>query len=333
MSFPRTRESIVNDVNGSPLVSTNEGVKREDDIICCLREQVTGKWLHMIWIIGCNGMLGKELSALIEKKKIEYVGTDRECDITDIAELRRFAAGKNIEWIVNCSAYTAVDKAEDEETVAFRINASGAGNIASVASEIGAKMLHISTDYVFGGKGVIPYKESDPTGPVSAYGRTKLEGERLVAQNCARHIIIRTAWLYGAHGNNFVHTMLRLLSEKEQLTVVCDQRGTPTWAFDLAAAIVHIIKTGATACGVYHFANAGEISWYDFACAIRDQALEKGLLSKNTPIVPVTSDKYPTKAVRPAYSVLDKTKIRTELGVAVPDWKDSLEKFLESKRG
>ena len=278
-------------------------------------------------------MLGKELSALLEKKGLEFVGTDRECDITDIAALRAFAAGKNIRWIVNCSAYTAVDKAEDEEDIAFRINATGAGNIASVASEVGAKMIHISTDYVFSGKGTSPVKESDPTAPVSAYGRTKLEGEKLVARNCPRHIIIRTAWLYGVHGNNFVHTMLRLLAEKESLTVVNDQRGTPTWAYDLSAAMEHIISTDASAYGMYHFSNAGEITWFDFACAIRDLALEKGLLAKNTPVSPVTSDKYPTKAIRPSYSVLDKTKIHNVLGVAVPEWKESLEKFLESKRG
>jgi dTDP-4-dehydrorhamnose reductase len=286
----------------------------------------------MIWIIGCNGMLGKELSGLFDARGIEYTGTDRECDITDRSALRGFAAGKKIEWIVNCSAYTAVDKAEDEEQLAFSINAEGAGNIAAVASELGANMLHISTDYVFSGKGTSPYMESEPVAPASAYGRTKLEGEKLVAGTCPRHIIIRTAWLYGAHGNNFVHTMLRLLAEKDSLTVVDDQRGTPTWSYDLSAAIAHIITSGSSRYGIYHFSNAGEISWFDFACAIRDMALEKGILSKNTPILPVTSDKYPTKAVRPSYSVLDKTKIQRELGVAVPDWRESLDKFLESKR-
>lgn len=286
----------------------------------------------MIWVIGCSGMLGKELSGMLESRKIGYIGTDRECDITDVGVLRAFATGKRIEWIVNCSAYTAVDKAEDEELTARAVNSAGAGNIAAVASEIGAGIIHISTDYVFSGKGTAPYTETDPTGPSSAYGRTKLEGEMLVSRNCARHMIIRTAWLYGAHGNNFVHTMLRLLSEKDALTVVSDQKGTPTWAYDLSAAIAHIIMSDTAEYGIYHFSNAGEITWYDFTCAIRDLALEKGLLSRNTPVNPVTSDRYPTKAVRPAYSVLDKTKIKSELGVSVPDWKESLERFLDSKR-
>ena len=197
----------------------------------------------MIWIIGCNGMLGQELTALCKEKHIDYTGTDRECDITDIEALRSYAKGKNPGWIVNCSAYTAVDKAEDEEPIALKINAAGAGNIASIAAECGAKLLHISTDYVFNGKGTHPYREEDPVGPVSAYGRTKLAGETLVEKNCPAHVIIRTAWLYGQHGNNFVHTMLRLFSEKDSLTVVSDQRGTPTWAYDLAQAITHIITT------------------------------------------------------------------------------------------
>lgn len=283
----------------------------------------------MIWIIGNNGMLGKELSALCDSAGIPYVGSDRECDITDVNALRSFAAGKDVKWIVNCSAYTAVDKAEDEETLAYAINATGAGNIAVVASETGAKLIHISTDYVFGGDGSRPYKEDDPVNPTGAYGRTKYAGEECVRKHCPSHIIIRTAWLYGRQGKNFVETMLRLFREKGFAGVVCDQRGTPTWAYDLASAIVFFIKHDFSGYGTYHFTDDGETNWYEFACEIRRIAVEKSIIKDDVRVNSLTTEQFPTRAVRPKYSVLDKTKIKTA-GVEVPDWKKSLARYMEN---
>ncbi|HNX57711.1 MAG TPA: dTDP-4-dehydrorhamnose reductase [Spirochaetota bacterium] len=283
----------------------------------------------MIWIIGNNGMLGKELSALCDSAGIPYVGSDRECDITDVEALRSFAAGKDVKWIVNCSAYTAVDKAEDEETLAYAINAAGAVNIAIVASETGAKMIHISTDYVFGGDGSRPYKEDDPVNPTGAYGRTKYAGEEFVRKHCSSHIIIRTAWLYGRHGKNFVETMLRLFREKGFAGVVCDQRGTPTWAYDLASAIVFFIRHDFSGYGTYHFTDDGETNWYEFACEIRRIAVEKGIIKDDVRVNSLTTEQFPTRAVRPKYSVLDKTKIKSA-GVEVPEWKKSLTRYMEN---
>lgn len=283
----------------------------------------------MVWIIGNNGMLGRELSALCETAGIAYIGSDRECDITDVEALRSFAAGKDVKWIVNCSAYTAVDKAEDEETLAYSINATGAGNIAVVASETGAKLIHISTDYVFGGDGSRPYKEDDPVNPTGAYGRTKYAGEECVRKHCSSHIIIRTAWLYGRHGKNFVETMLRLFREKGFAGVVCDQRGTPTWAYDLAAAIVFFISNDFSGYGTYHFTDDGETNWYEFACEIRRIAVEKCIIKDDVRVNSLTTEQFPTRAVRPKYSVLDKAKIKSA-GVEVPDWKKSLSRYMEN---
>jgi dTDP-4-dehydrorhamnose reductase len=284
----------------------------------------------MIWIIGCNGMLGKELSALCVEKNIPFIGTDRECDITDINALRSFAVDKKIDWIVNCSAYTAVDKAEEEEEIAYKINAIGAGNIAAVSSEIGVPMIQISTDYVFDGKGSRPYAETDPVNPAGAYGRTKLAGEKLIAEKTDKYFILRTAWLYGQYGNNFVRTMIRLFKEKESLNVVCDQKGSPTWAYDLSEMILAIVKKNSTSYGIYHFSNEGETTWYEFACEISHAALAKGLIEKEIPINPVTTDKYPSKVKRPEYSVLSKKKIADIFGVTVPVWKESLKKYINS---
>jgi dTDP-4-dehydrorhamnose reductase len=283
--------------------------------------------------MGCNGMLGKELTGLCDAGKIEYTGTDRECDITDIEALRSFSRGKKIDWIVNCSAYTAVDKAEDEEDLAYKINAEGAGNIARIAAETGAKLIHISTDYVFDGKGTRPYVETDPVCPVSAYGRTKLAGERLISEAASKYFIIRTAWLYGKNGNNFVHTMIRLFREKESLNVVSDQKGSPTWTFDLATTILAIVKSGSTEYGIYHFSNEDVTTWHEFSCAILRHAKEKGIVSREVAIHPVTTDQYPTKAVRPHYSVLDKGKIKRTFSIDVPGWEKSLVTYLSTYKG
>lgn len=282
----------------------------------------------MIWLIGYKGMLGQELSSILEKKGIEYIGTDRDVDIRNLEVLREYATGKKVEWIVNCSAYTAVDKAEDEEDLARSINAMGAGNIAQIANEISAKMIHISTDYVFKGDGNVPYLESDSVDPQGAYGRTKAEGEFLVASRCPRHFILRTAWLYGKYGPNFVSTMLKLMNERTSISVVADQKGTPTWAFDLATAIILIIKTNYSKFGIYHYTNSGETTWYDFAKEIQTQGRSLGLLLHDCAINPIASNQYPSKVKRPEWSVLSKEKIQKTLDIFPPDWKKSLNSYL-----
>ena len=285
----------------------------------------------MIWIIGCNGMLGREVSELFQKNKIPFIGTDIECDITDISALAEFAKDKNIKWIINCSAYTNVDKSEEEEPKAYSINASGAANIAQTASLIGAKLIHISTDYVFNGKGNSPYKESDAKQPLGAYGRTKSAGEDFVAEKTDKYFIIRTAWLYGKNGNNFVHTMLRLFAEKDSLNVVVDQKGTPTWAGTLASLLMTIIQTDSDKYGIYHCTDEGETTWFDFACAIQEYAFDAGLISKKIPINPVSSSEYPTKTERPGYSALSKEKIKTEFSFTPRNWTAILNDYINNR--
>ena len=285
----------------------------------------------MIWIIGCNGMLGREVSGLFEKENIPFIGTDMDCDITDISALSEFAKGKDISWIINCSAYTNVDKSEEEEPKAYSINAAGAANIAQTASAVGAKLIHISTDYVFNGQGNSPYKESDAKQPLGAYGRTKSAGEDLVAAKTDKYFIIRTAWLYGKNGNNFVHTMLRLFTEKDSLNVVADQKGTPTWAGTLALLIKKIIETDSVKYGIYHCTDEGETTWYDFACAIQKYAFDSGLISKKIPINPVPSSEYPAKTERPKYSVLSKEKIKSEFSFIPDNWDTILKNYITER--
>ncbi|MDR3343451.1 MAG: dTDP-4-dehydrorhamnose reductase [Treponema sp.] len=294
----------------------------------------------MIWLIGNKGMLGTELALRFEAQHIPYIGTDREVDITNPAALAAFATHQGtgvITWIVNCAAYTAVDKAEDAPAVCRRLNAIGPANIAAAARSIGARLLHISTDYVFNGTGNRPYREDDPTDPIGVYGLTKRDGERTVFENNDRSYIIRTAWLYGKHGNNFVHTMLRLMQERDTLLVVHDQRGSPTWAGDLAQTVLTLITTVDAGTvipyGIYHYTNEGNITWFDFAQEIYTQGRRLGLLTTDCTINPCTSDEFPAKVKRPHYSVLDKTKIKTALGLEIPAWNVSLEAFLKLGEG
>jgi dTDP-4-dehydrorhamnose reductase len=283
----------------------------------------------MIWLIGNHGMLGTELSQLLEREKIAFVGTDRDVSILDPAALQAYAAGKKIDWIVNCAAYTAVDKAEDEAELAEKLNAQGPENIGRVAAAIGARVLHISTDYVFGGMGERPYREDDPLAPNTVYGRTKAEGEKRLLAACPESVIIRTAWLYGKHGNNFVYTMLKLMKEKEKIGVVADQKGSPTWAFDLSQAIVAVLRSREPSYGIYHFTNEGETNWHEFALEIQRLGLEYGLLDRKCEVAALTTEQYPSKAHRPAYSVLSKEKIKRTFGVDVPEWRTSLKAFFE----
>lgn len=281
-----------------------------------------------VWIAGCKGMLGAELAGVLARHAVPVVGSDLDCDITDPAALDTFVSGRPVGWIVNCSAYTAVDKAEDDEPRARVINAVGAGNLAAVAHRLGARMIHLSTDYVFDGRASHPYCETDPVCPVSAYGRTKAEGEQRVQDAGAQAIILRTAWLYGRHGRNFVGTMLQLMRERPFLTVVADQRGTPTRTTTLCDVIAEIITRGTLASGVYHVTDEGETSWYEFARAIRTLAAAAALIPDTCRVDPITTDQYPTRARRPAYSVLSKRKIETWLGRDLPHWHANLAAYL-----
>ncbi|MDE5783563.1 MAG: dTDP-4-dehydrorhamnose reductase [Prevotella sp.] len=278
-----------------------------------------------ILITGCNGQLGNEVQ-LLEKEHQEhtYFNTDvQELDITDKEAVRAFVNEHQIDGIVNGAAYTAVDKAEENQTLCQLLNATAPGYLAEAMEERGGWMIHISTDYVFDGTNHTPYVETDPVCPNSTYGRTKLAGEQAVLDGCRRSMIIRTAWLYSTFGNNFVKTMIRLGKEKSDLGVIFDQIGTPTYARDLAVAIFAAIKQGIVP-GIYHFSNEGAISWYDFTKAIHRIA---GITQCR--VRPLHTSEYPAQANRPHYSVLDKTKIKQTFAIEVPYWEESLKECIE----
>lgn len=283
----------------------------------------------MMWLIGNKGMLGTELAAALSQAGLEYIGTDREMDILDAPALSVFISGKKIDWIINCAAYTSVEKAETEETLAERINAQGPKNIAALAKVMGAKLVHLSTDYVFDGTGTRPYREDDPMAPLGAYGRTKATGEDFVRQNLTEHVILRTAWLYGPHGPNFVYTMLKLMASKDKIGVVHDQKGSPTYTADLAAAIVAIITSKSPVYGTFHFTDLGETNWHEFASEIQKQGRSLGLLSKNCEVAALTTAEYGAKVQRPAYSVLSKDKILDTYKIPIPEWRQSLDTFIK----
>ena len=266
-----------------------------------------------VLITGSRGQLGTELSKLLPDAVLTDVA---ELDITNLSAVQQFVKQHNIGTIVNCAAYTAVDKAEDDIELATKINVLGPENLAKT----GCKIIHISTDYVFDGKGYRPYTPEDETNPVSVYGKTKRAGELAVLKHANEAIIIRTAWLYSPYGNNFVKTMQRLGAEKENLNVVADQIGTPTYAGDLAKAIVQVLpQISQKTKGIYHYTNEGVCSWYDFATEIMDQA---GLKCQ---VHPIPTSAYPTRAQRPFYSVLDKSKIKNTFNVKIQHWKKGLE--------
>lgn len=289
----------------------------------------------MIWIIGNKGMLGGQLSLLLNESSIAHVGTDRELSILDQPSLVSFATSQKPSWIINCAAYTAVDKAEDEPELARTLNVTGPANIASTARACGAALMHISTDYVFDGLGIQgpdgrlrPYAENDPVNPQSVYGTSKADGELAVKQGIANHIIIRTAWLYGQFGPNFVYSMLRLMRQRETLGIVADQFGNPTWAADLAAAILRIVQKPQPDWGTFHYSNEGTISWYDFAREIYRLGRESGIIERECQLSALTSDQYPSKVRRPAWSALNKAAITAHFAVSVPYWKTSLAAFM-----
>ena len=273
-----------------------------------------------ILITGCNGQLGNEMQ-LLEKVYDEhtYYNTDvAELDITDQTAVERFVCDHAIDGIVNCAAYTAVDKAESNEALCQLLNAEAPAYLAHAVGQRGGWMIQISTDYVFDGTNHTPYTEDEDTCPNSVYGRTKLVGELNVQKLCERSMIIRTAWLYSTFGNNFVKTMIRLGREKAELGVIFDQIGTPTYARDLAVCVMTAIRQGIRP-GIYHFSNEGVTSWYDFTKAIHRLAA-----ITTCHVRPLHTAEYPTPAARPHYSVLDKTKVKQTFGIEVPYWEDSL---------
>jgi dTDP-4-dehydrorhamnose reductase len=286
-------------------------------------------------------MLGSEVAAVLQAEGLPFLESDVEVDITDWGAVSHFAESQPLGWIVNCAAYTAVDKAEEEPERAFALNQDGPTNLARLCASRGARLLHVSTDYVFDGEKTGPYHENDVPNPRGVYGQSKRAGEDAVrSQLPEAHVILRTAWLFGRHGKNFVSTMLRLMKERDELRVVNDQHGCPTFAVDLARAIVRLVTfhpggatTGQTAggpAGTYHFCNAGPTSWHAFASEIYRRARSLGLVGSDCRIEGIPSSEYPTAAPRPANSVLDTSRIRREMGMHIRHWKDALSDYLWS---
>lgn len=280
-----------------------------------------------VLVTGANGQLGQSLRRVLgADAEINAIYTDVDTlDLTDKSAVERFVEANQCDVIVNCAAYTAVDNAEKNEVACATINTQAVGNIAEAARKHKLQVIHISTDYVFNGESHRPYAENDEPDPRSVYGRTKLEGEGLLLAFCPNSIIIRTAWLYSEYGNNFVKTMLRLASEKERITVVSDQIGTPTYAGDLADMIHHILRCDDRKTGVYHYTNEGVASWYDFAKSImRIAGVDR------CEVLPIATKDYPTAARRPLYSVLSKSKIKSAYGLTIPYWEESLAKCIKN---
>jgi dTDP-4-dehydrorhamnose reductase len=282
----------------------------------------------MIWLIGHKGMLGSDVEKLLKESNQEFLATDIEVDITDFEALKSYRSERKIDWIINCAAYTAVDRAEDEPEKAFKVNADGPLNIAKIAQSKGAKLIHMSTDYVFDGKKDGPYMEEDAPSPIGVYGKSKLEGENNIQSILESYFIIRTAWLYGKNGNNFVYTMLRLFNEQELVKVVADQWGSPTYSKDLAEVIQYIVGNDSDLYGIYHYTNEGRTTWYEFAKEIYEKARIKGLVKKDLSVLPISTLDYPTKAVRPQNSSMSKEKVKSAFRIDVRDWKIALEEFI-----
>jgi len=283
-----------------------------------------------IVVVGNNGMLGWEVVESLKGAGLQVAAVDIPViDITKGQSVRSVLGGIDAPLLlINCAAYTAVDKAESEPDAAFAANRDGPANLADECKKLGMPLIHISTDYVFNGKSKRPYKEEDAVDPLGVYGRSKWEGELAVRSRLAEHVIVRTSWLYGSRGQNFVKTMLRLGTEREELKVVSDQYGCPTWAFDLAGCLVRIIQralsgSGNVPWGTYHFCGEGITTWYDFASAILEEVGVRQS-SRIARVLPIPTSEYPTAAERPMYSALDCAKIRADFGISPPPWEKSL---------
>ena len=283
-----------------------------------------------VLITGSNGQLGSEIRELSRSYNVvNFIFKDLpDLDICNFDELQNFIIKNNIIAVINCAAYTAVDKAEKDEQIAKKVNSEGVSNIVKALQKVNGKLIHISTDYVFDGDQAIPYKESDPVNPTGVYGETKRAGELAVFNSNIDALVIRTSWLYSAYGNNFVKTMLRLGREKETLDVISDQLGTPTYAKDLAKTCLEILYEGSSVNiskngNLYHYSNEGVASWYDFAISIME------LGGENCKVKPIQTKDYPTLAKRPHFSVLNKSKIKIDFKIEIPYWRDSLKDCIE----
>lgn len=281
--------------------------------------------LPVILVTGSNGQVGKELKELSALyPQFRFVFASREdMGLHHYGLVENFFIATRPDFCINCAAYTAVDKAESEKDLAFLVNGASVGHLAAVCAKFNTKLIHFSTDYVFDGESETPYKEEDKTGPVSAYGQSKLEGEHLCMKENPDAIIIRTAWVYSEFGNNFVKTMMRLMKERKELNVVNDQVGAPTYAADLAAAALQIINSGKWQPGIYHYSNLGKISWYEFALEIGKN------IQTDCIIHPIPTTQYPTPAKRPKFSLLSTQKIRDTYSINIPDWKISLKTCMD----
>jgi dTDP-4-dehydrorhamnose reductase len=273
-----------------------------------------------ILVFGASGQLGQCFKKVVENEGVTsvYFPLETEANILDNEALKKLFETYKPAYCINCAAYTAVDKAEDEVEVALKVNKTGVENLAKFCAEYNSTLIHISTDFVFKGDAPTPRAETDAAEPISVYGQTKLDGEKVVEDMLKKYFIIRTGWLYSEYANNFVKTMLKLGAERDELKIIADQAGTPTYAIDLALCIMQIINSKSTAYGIYHYSNEGITSWYDFARAIFDIAGTK------VKVIPVKTSEYVTRATRPAYSVMDKSKIKDEFDMEIPYWRDSL---------
>jgi dTDP-4-dehydrorhamnose reductase len=274
-----------------------------------------------ILVIGASGQLGSCLKELASVRTLENISFPDEsaANILDIAMLEELFRNDQPKYVINCAAYTAVDKAEDDVDVCRLVNRQGALNLAVLCKKYGSALIHVSTDFVFEGNLPFLLTEDDAAAPINVYGLTKLEGEEEVIKILPKHFILRTSWLYSEYGNNFVKTMLRLGADREELSVIADQIGTPTYAIDLAGAILDIIASGKSEYGVYHYSNEGVTSWYDFAVSIFN------ISANPIKVLPILTSAYPTRAVRPKFTVMDKSKVKRTFDLQIPYWRDSLE--------
>ena len=279
-------------------------------------------------VTGVTGQLGSDLVATLKGQDHEVIAADEErMNFLQPQQAAAMVRAEQPDWVINCAAYTQVDKAESEPEAAFTINRDAPAQLARAVADYGGRFLQVSTDFVFDGSQSRPYTEEDAPNPLGVYGQSKLEGERAVLDALPDAVILRTAWVYGVHGHNFVKTMLRLAGEGKPLRVVSDQVGTPTWTRDIVMAITALLEQQAA--GTFHFTAAGETSWQGFANAIFEEAVAAGIALKTTRAEPIPTSEYPTAATRPAYSVLDTDKIGPYLPVPIPGWRDSLKKMLQ----
>lgn len=278
-----------------------------------------------VLVTGCRGQLGQDVCKRLAALDVEYDGVDiDDFDLTDAAETERCVVRSRPDAIIHCAAYTAVDKAEEASDLCFSVNEKGTFNLAKAAADLGTKIVYLSTDYVFDGAGSLPHKEEDPTNPLNVYGASKLAGERAILSQTERCFIVRTSWVFGIHGRNFVETMLRLGEQRDSVSVVCDQIGSPTYTVDLARLLCSMIFTEKY--GIYHAANEGFCSWYDLACRTME------LAGRPCRVLPINSAEYPTKAKRPLNSRLSKDKLTENGFERLPPWQDALERFLKERK-